>query len=163
MNARLPAPRGICTAKLFYPCDEPLEREALGVALLGYPLPDWMAPEHFFLAQHRLVFSAVQELGTGASLPSVAALLRDRGELFQKGLHGQDRHASARLSSVDLFGMMNEAQHTMAMGWAVEFEHLRELSDRRRLLEAARRAVVVLEGDGTAEAAREILKGAMGE
>lgn len=158
MNARVSTPR-VVPPNL--PRDLQLERETLGVALLGYPLPDWLEPRDFFASHHQLILRAIRDLGASASLPAVASLLREQGWLYTRA-HGPDRHSKpGMLSSVDLAVMLEDANHTLTMGWAVEMERLRELADQRRILEACTRVQILLSHEGTAEAARVMLKEAM--
>jgi hypothetical protein len=158
MNATLTQP--LSEPQLDYvPHDLQLERDAIGVALLGYPLPPWVSEHDFHAQQHRTVFRAVSELGAGACLPTVAALLRSQGRLYTLA-HGPDRHSVAYrlLSSVELHEMMDGADHTMRMGWPVDFDRLRELARQRRLFEAMRRAAIKLRAEacGFAEALDEL-------
>jgi replicative DNA helicase len=143
----------------YTPHDLQLERDVIGVALLGYPLPPWVSEHEFYAQQHRVVFRAVSELGEKACLPTVAALLRSQGRLYTRS-HGPDRHSVAYrlLNSVELHEMMDSADHTMRMGWPVEFERLRELARQRRLLEAMRRVAIKLrrEACGVDEALDEL-------
>lgn len=159
MNARINAP-----SVLYIPADLELERQTLGLLLLGYELPTWLEPEDFFWSHNALVFRAVQALSKRHRqnmLPRVAKLLRNKGFLYTREM-GPDRHSKpGMLSSVDLSEMTFEAEHVMTMGWAVEVAHLRELRKRRALLDATRRAVTVLEHDGDASEAAEILRKAM--
>ncbi len=152
MNAPLATP-------LYQPFSLELERDALGSLLLGYPHPDWATPEHFYAGQHRKVMEAVLELGASASLPSVASLLRDRGQLYTREM-GPDRHSRPGvLSSVDLVAMVDGFEFSARMGWSPQWETLRELADRRAMLQALRRATVVLEHDGDcADARRELME-----
>lgn len=153
MNARIEPLR---SRPILPPHDLELEENALGVALLGYPLPDWLREDHFWASQHRFIFRHIRELGDKANLPTVAALIRDRGKVERP-------YSPNPVTSAELYRLMAEAQWAMDMGWAVEFERLRELADRRALQQAAERALIVLDHGGTAEAARDELKGAMGE
>lgn len=158
MNARLPIP----PEPEYDASDFELEADAIGIALLGYPIPDWLEEGDFASPLMRQVFRAARELGDAASLPTIAALLRDQGKLYRRDLHGQDRHSnSGVLSSVDLFLMMDEAEHAMRMGWACEFGRLRELAQQRKLLAAMKRVAIVLKHGGEMAEARELLKEAL--
>jgi replicative DNA helicase len=153
MNARI---EHRLSRPLLPPHDLELEENALGVALLGYPLPDWLEERHFWASQHRFILRHIRELGDKANLPTVAALIRDRGKVDRP-------HSPNPVTSAELVRMMTEARWAMDMGWAVDWERLRELADRRALQQAAERALIVLDHGGTAEAARSELNGAMGE
>jgi replicative DNA helicase len=159
VNARINAP-----SVAYIPTDLELERQTLGLLLLGYELPTWLEPEDFFWSSNQLVFRAISALSKRHRqdlLPRVARLLRNKGHLYTKTPMTQDRHSKpGMLSSVDLAAFTFEAQEVMIWGWAVEVEHLRELRKRRELLDLARRAVTVLEHDGTASEAA-ILRKAM--
>jgi replicative DNA helicase len=149
MNARLKPPR----ARLLPPHDLEIEENTIGVALLGYPLPDWLEERHFWASQHRFIFHHIQELGDKANLPSVAALIRDRGKVERP-------YSPNPVTSVELVKMMDGAEFALRMGWAVEFERLQELAERRELQAAAERALIVLGQGGSAAEAREMLKAA---
>jgi hypothetical protein len=148
----------IDTAAHFVPRDQELEELALGVALLGYPLPDWLS-RFDFTGANALIFQAARELGGKASLPTVAALMRDQGTMFRAGLDGADRHSRpGMLSSLDLVAMLEHADWVMSMGWAVDFERLRELGKQRRLVECMQRAIIKLRHGAveTADVMREM-------
>jgi hypothetical protein len=162
MNARIEPLRA---RPLLPPHDLELEKNALGVALLGYPLPDWLEERDFWAGPHRFIFRHIRELGDKANLPTVAALIRDRqasGERYVVSGGELIRRDACFLpevvTSVELYRLMEEANWAMQMGWAVDFERLRELADRRALQEAAERALIVLDHGGTAEAARAELR-----
>ena len=121
------------------PHDIALEREALGVALLGYPLPHWLNRGDFYCGAHPFIFEAVEALGAGANLATVNAYLRD----VQSG--PWDKPVA---SALELYAMFDEADHAMRMGWAVDFPRLRELALQRRLLEAVRRVEIGFEEGG---------------
>lgn len=141
MNARISVPP---VAVPHQPHDVELEAEVIGVALLGYPLPDWLQADDFFSGTMRTLFRAARELGDAASLPAMAALLRDQGHLYTAGA-GVDRHSSYLISSVELVAMMQQAEFALERGWAVDFAKLRELRNQRRLLEAMRRVEIAFE------------------
>lgn len=151
MNARVRTPRIVPP---FQPCDYELEGEAIGLALLGYPLPDWLEPRDFHGGALRACYEAVLALGSQACLPTVYAYLRDVAS---------GPYSPPALSSVELYELMDAADHSLCMGWCVDFPRLRELSDQRRLLEAVTRVQILFEHEGTMDEARVILKGAMGE
>ncbi len=162
MNARIKVP-----VVAFIPSDFELERDAIGLALLGYPLPDDLQRDDFFASQHRIVFDAIRELGNAANLATVYAYLRDvkaqpyHQPRYERDATGLRRSGAPAMSSVELFEMMDAADHAVTMGWAVDFPRLTELRRRRELLAAMRRATVLLEHDGDWCEAAEILKGAM--
>ncbi len=142
----------------FVPRDIELEQLALGMALLGYPLPDWLSQE-CFTGPHALIYKAARELGDKASLPTVAALMREQGTLFHAGLDGADRHSRpGMLNSIDLVAMLDQADWMLRMGWTVDYERLRELGRQRRLVECMRRALIKLrhEAVDTADVMREM-------
>jgi hypothetical protein len=156
VNARIKTPR---TPVVFAPNDFELERDALGLVLLGYPLPPDLQRDDFYGALHRVIFDASRELGNGASLPTIAALLRDQGHLLQ---FAPDRwSAPGKVSSAELYELMDAAEHSMRMGWSVDFGRLQELRRQRELLAAMQRARVLLEHDGTVSEASEILRKAI--
>lgn len=140
MNARISVPPAAVPRQ---PWDEELECAALGLALLGYPVPEWLDASDFFAETHRYVFRAVRELGDAASLPTVAALLRDQGRLAHR--RATPHYADDALHSAHLALWCSEAQFAMDMGWAVDFAKLRELRNQRRLLEAMRRVEIAFE------------------
>jgi hypothetical protein len=152
VNARIQAPS---VKPPWQPCDYELEAEAIGVALLGYPLPDWLEPRDFHSGQLRAVFRAVSALGERACLPAVNAYLRDVAS---------GPFEPAAMSAVELATIMQETDWSLRQGWAVDFERLRELADQRALLAAMAKVELMFEheGGGVREA-REMLKGAMGE
>ncbi len=136
------------------PWDAELERNALGLLMLGQPAPAWLRPEHFFPAHHQLVARHALQLGASHL---VAAALRKEGRLWSKETHGAiDRHSAPYLlSSVDLAEMVEEAVHAERMGWRVEWEQLRELANRRALCELMARLCIRLRaGDVGHEEAR---------
>jgi len=142
MNARVPAPSlGLALSDL---SDPELERNTLGAAMLGEPMPAWLAPAHFFNAPHARIYATVQAVG--GSLPLVAARLREDGFLYTKA-HGRDRHSRpGMLSSVDLAQMCVEAKFARDYGWASDVELLRELAAQRKLVECMARVAIQLRG-----------------
>jgi hypothetical protein len=152
MNARLPTPQ---VKPPWQPADYELEAEAIGVALLGYPLPPWLEPRDFHSGQLRAVFRAVEALGSEACLPSVNAYLRDVAS---------GPFEPAAMSAVELATIMQETDWSLRQGWVVDFERLRELADQRALLEAMAKVAIMFEceGGGVREA-KTLLKGAIGE
>lgn len=138
---------------LIPPWDDELERYTLGTALLGYPLPPELEREDFFAGPHRLVFDAIEACGSGASLPTVNAFMRD--------VQSAPTRPQA-VSSVELYAMMAEADYALRQGWPkYEPERLRELRRRRDLLEAMARARIGLHLDRMSVCqAMEMLRGA---
>jgi hypothetical protein len=142
VNARLPAPSlGRALSDL---SDPELERNTLGAAMLGEPMPTWLAPAHFFNAIHARIYATIQAVG--GSLPLVAARLREDGFLYTAA-HGRDRHSRpGMLSSVDLAQMCVEAKFARDYGWASDVELLRELAAQRKLVERMTRVAIQLRG-----------------
>lgn len=116
--------------------DQELERNCLGLLLLGDAPPDWLTPEHFFPAHHQLIFRAVSALRkrrTTDLLARTATLLRGKGHLWTREM-GADRHSKPGvLSSTDLALMVQEASWALRQGWAIDWLRLRELSEARAL------------------------------
>ena len=123
MNARVSTPR---TVPPLQPSDFELEGDAIGIALLGYPLPDWLEPGDFLSGKLRAAFEAYLALGGAANLPTIYAYLRDVAS---------GPYSPPAMSAADLYTLMDEADHAMTMGWAVDFGRLRELRRQRELLE----------------------------
>lgn len=124
------------------PWDPEAERTILGAAMLGEPMPPWLAPSHFFPSQHQRIFETIQSVG--GSLPLVAARLREDGRLFRSEL-GLDRHSKPfMLDSVDLSEMAWEAQWHLSMGWALQFDLLLEMVKRRELMRVLGRCATLL-------------------
>jgi hypothetical protein len=111
------------------------ERNALGLAMLAYPVPTWLQADHFFSVEHQFIFRAAREAG---SLPGAAALLRSQGDLRVLCNNG--------IASADLAEMCLEADHARRMGWPLPWDELRELADQRRLLDAMQRVTIELRG-----------------
>ena len=132
MNARIP------TAPVdpsWCPRDLELEELALGTALLGYPLPEWLQETDFWATQHRRVFGAIEVLGKDANLATVNAYCRDvltapTGPLV--------------VTSQELFAWFSAAEFHLRMGWPLDYDRLRELAKQRRLVECMRRALIKL-------------------
>jgi len=133
MNApvlRLPEPTlGLTLSGMW---DDELERNILGAAMLGEPMPPWLAPTHFFAGQHGCIYEAVQSVG--GNVAHVNAWLRESSPKFGPPV--------AR--SHELAAMCLEAEHARRMGWSFDFERLRELAKRRALVELFGRLVVQL-------------------
>lgn len=138
--ARIQAPSlGLALAELH---DPELERNTLGAAMLGEPMPAWLELRHFFSALHGRIYATV--LAVGGELPLVAARLRDEGWLYT-ATHGPDRHSKpGMLSSVDLAQMCIEAKFARDYGWANDVEQLRELWRQRQLVELMTREAIRL-------------------
>lgn len=126
----------------FLPVDPELERNAIGLALAGYKWPEWVTVEHFAGAKTRSAAEAV--LAAGFSLHQVNAWLRERGLTVQYGVTDGQRY---KWSASELVGLFQEAQHALDMGWLVDFDRLKELSDQRRLLRAMERVEIRLRHD----------------
>jgi len=151
MNARVSAP-----AVHVPPWCPELEREVLGLILLGETIPDWVTAEHFFPAIHQRIFSTAREFAR-PTLPLVAARLREGGLT-------QQFDSTRQTSAADLAEMVMEATSALRFGWAIEFDKLRELADQRRLLSCMQRVEIQLRGRAIRmREARVMLKEAMGE
>lgn len=144
MSARLSAPRVIERQPVVGPWDPELERNCLGLAMLGGKVPAWLAPEHFYALEHQRIYEAVQAVG--GHVAKVNAYLRE----MHKALISEPKY---------LAECCLEADHALSMGWAIEWERLRELANQRALLDAMRRVEVrVRAGDATCEEARTELR-----
>ena len=141
--------------------DAELERQALGLLLIGDAPPPWFGEQHVPSGWHPVLLRAIVALrkrNPEQLLPRTARLLVRKGLLYRRETHNSDRHASHLLSSVDLSEMVAEALHAQTMGWPLPWDELRELADRRGLLEKIERVAIRLRhGDLTAEEARKEL------
>lgn len=143
MNARLKAPRVIERSPVVPPWDAELERHVLGLAMLAYPMPAWLEPRHFFALQHQRIYEAVQDVG--GCLPKVNVWLREAAAKWSPAVAGP----------AELAEMCLEADYAQRMGWAADFERLRELANQRALLESmARVEVRMRHGELSCEEAR---------
>lgn len=140
MNARLKTPAVIERPAAIPPWDSELERNCLGLAMLGAKVPAWLAPEHFFALEHQRIYEAVQ--AAGRHVAKVNAYLREM-------------HPVLITQPTYLAECCLEADHALRMGWQIEWERLRELANQRALLEAMGRVEVRMRaGDLDCEAAR---------
>lgn len=114
--------------------DPECERAILGAAMLAEPMPAWLAPSHFFPTQHQRIYEAVQSVG--GNVARVNAWLRESSPKFGPQV----------AKSHELAEMCLEAEHALRMGWALDFERLRELAKRRALLELLTRQTILLRG-----------------
>lgn len=106
------------------PWDSELERNALGLALVGdSAVPAWLEPRHFYALDHARIFEAARATG---ALHLAAARLRDVAR------------------SSELSALVDEAVHAVAMGWEFRWERLRELARQRELLETMARVAILL-------------------
>lgn len=121
MNARLSAPRVIERQPVVGPWDPELERNCLGLAMLGGKVPAWLAPEHFYALEHQRIYEAVQAVG--GHVAKVNAYLRE----MHKALVSEPKY---------LAECCLEADHALSMGWAIEWERLRELWRQREFIAA---------------------------
>ena len=144
MNARIPLdPFALGQPALW---DPETERNALGLAMLARPMPPWLAPEHFYPTQHQRIYEAVQTVG--GHVVRVNVWLRESASKWGPPIAG----------AVDLVEMCLEAEHAERMGWAVDFERLRELAKQRALLETLQRLAIRLRhGDVSHAEARRAL------
>ena len=122
-----------------------VERNILGSAMLGYSMPKWLEPRHFFPTQHQRIYEAV--LSVGGNVARVNAWLRESSSRF--GL---------LVKSTELAEMCLEAEFSLKMGWALEFDELRELWRKRELLAAMQRVSVKVRAGALShqEARREL-------
>ncbi len=128
------------------PVDDATEREALGHAMTGTPLPPWLTEAHFAAGWNARVFRAIRELEPDCSLPRVAAWIRDEPGAVQTNAKVQD-----------LALMVTETGFAARQGWAgPDYDRLKELELQRRLLK------VITECDAMVRAGRwdsEMAKG----
>jgi hypothetical protein len=118
-------------------CDE-TERSVLGAAMLGEPMPAWLESRHFFPTQHRVIFEAVQSVG--GNVARVNAWLRESSPKFGPPV----------AKSHELAEMCLEAEHARRMGWALDFDKLRELWRVRELMACmTRQAILLRHGQAT--------------
>lgn len=128
MNARIEAPASIA---LDVPHWAPeVERNILGAAMLGEPMPTWLASHHFFPTQHQRIYEAVQSVG--GNVARVNAWLRD----------SSSKWGAPVATSSELAAMCLEARHALSMGWALEFDELRELWRQRELVTCMQRVAI---------------------
>lgn len=152
MNARVEAPESAFALGQVPPWDTELERNILGLAMLGRPMPTWLEPEMFYPSQHQRVYEAVQSVG--GHVAKVNAWLRDSATKF----------APPIAWAHELAAMCLEAEQADQMGWACDFEQLRELANQRALLETmARVAIRLRHGDLSHREARRVLSDHFGE
>lgn len=146
MNARLPAP-AVIRESVVPPWDQENERHILGLAMLAYPMPAWIEPQHFFPTQHQRIYEAV--LDVGGCLPKVNVWLRESASKWKAPIAGP----------AELAAMCLEADHAQRMGWAADFERLRELWRQRGLLDTMARVAIRLRHEAlTHEEARAELR-----
>lgn len=144
MNARIKAPRVVERAPVIPPWDAELERNCLGLALLGGKVPAWLAPEHFFALEHRRIYEAVQAVG---------------GHVAKVNAYLREMNAATIVQPTYLAECCLEADHALGMGWAIEWERLRELANQRALLDAMARVEVRMRANSlTCEEARVELR-----
>lgn len=136
MNARIQAPAVLSLGEsLSNMWDAELERNILGAAMLGEPMPAWLEPRHFFPTQHQRIYEAVQSVG--GNVARVNAWLRDSAKATGPLLVRSD----------ELAAMVIEWRHARDFGWALDFEQLRELANRRALVEVMRRVEIELRAE----------------
>ena len=116
--------------------DPECERAILGAAMLAEPMPAWLAPSHFFPTQHQRIYEAVQSVG--GNVARVNAWLRESSSKFGPQV----------AKSHELAEMCLEAEHALRMGWALDFERLRELAKRRAFVGLAKQLVTRLSATG---------------
>lgn len=135
MNARISATVLSLGETLSAIWDQELERNILGAAMLGEPMPTWLEPRHFFPTQHQRIYDAVQAVG--GHVARVNVWLRESSP-------GLDPYL---VRSDELAAMCLEWKHARDMGWALEFDKLRELANRRALVEVMRRVEIELRSE----------------
>lgn len=136
MNARIQAPAALSLGEsLSNMWDAELERNILGAAMLGEPMPAWLEARHFFPNVHQRVYEAVQSVG--GNVAHVNAWLRDSAPAFGPLLVRSD----------ELAAMCIEWRHARDFGWALDFDQLRELANRRALVEVMRRVEIELRAE----------------
>ena len=147
MNARLPAPVAPFALGQVPPWCQESERTILGSALLGDPMPKWLQPHHFFPTQHQRIYEAVQTVG--GNVAHVNAWLRESAPEYGPLL----------VKATELAEMCLEWDFARRMGWALEFDLVRELWKQRGLLEQmARVAIQLRAGAIEHEGARLVLR-----
>jgi replicative DNA helicase len=136
VNARISTPQadslGLVLAGMW---DPELERNILGAAMLAEPMPAWLEPRHFFPGQHQRIYEAVQSVG--GNIAHVNAWLRESAPEFGPLL----------VKSDELATMCLEWKHARDYGWALDFAQLRELANRRALVETMRRVEIELRAE----------------
>ncbi len=144
MNARIPLdPFALGQPSIW---DQETERNALGLAMLGHPMPRWLTPEMFYPSQHIRIYEAV--LSVGGHVAKVNTWLRESA----------DKYTPPIAWAHELAAMCLEAEHSERMGWIVDFERLRELARQRALLETLQRVAIRLRGgDLSHKEARKVL------
>lgn len=136
MNARISAPAVTSLGDtLSHLWDPEAERNILGAAMLGEPMPAWLEPRHFFPTQHQRIYEAVQSVG--GNVAHVNAWLRESAPEFGPLL----------VKSDELAAMCIEWRHARDYGWALEFDRLRELANCRALVEVMRRVEIELRAE----------------
>lgn len=137
MNARIQTPAAVTSLgdTLSHLWDPEVERNILGAAMLGEPMPAWLEPRHFFPTQHQRIYQAV--LDVGGHVGKVHEWLREQSPPFGPLLVRSD----------DLAAMVIEWRHARDFGWALDFEQLRELANRRALVEVMRRVEIELRAE----------------
>jgi hypothetical protein len=109
-----------------------LERNALGAAMLGEPMPPWLESRHFFPSQHQAIYEAVKSVG--GHVARVNTWLRESAPAYGPIAAGP----------VELAAMCEEYACARSLGWAFEWAEIRELWRRRALVEACTRVVLKL-------------------
>lgn len=111
------------------PWDNELERNTLGLALIGdQAVPAWLEPRHFFSMHHAEIFRAIQ--AAGGHLVKVAQYIRTLD--------------NPPATSHQLAVLVDEAVYAAECGWHFDFERLRELARQRDLLETMARVAILL-------------------
>lgn len=152
MNARVETPESAFALGQVPPWDQELERNILGLAMLGRPMPAWLEPDMFYPSQHIRIYEAVQSVG--GHVAKVNAWLRDSADKFKPPI------AWAH----ELAAMCLEAEQADQMGWDPDFTQLRELARQRELIACmARVAIRLRHGDLSHKEARRVLSDHFGE
>ncbi len=134
MNAvlRVVAPEPSLGLALSGMWDSELERNILGAAMIGEPMPSTLEPRHFFPSQHQRIYEAVQSVG--GNVAKVNVWLRESSSKFGPPV----------AKAVELAEMCIEARWALDQGWALDFPKLLELHKRRALLECMTRQALLL-------------------
>lgn len=148
MNARIQTAPVLLGELLANIWDQELERNALGAAMLGWPMPAWLEPQHFFPTQHQRIYEAVQSVG--GNIAHVNAWLRESSL----------KYGPPVATPVELAKMCLEWEHARDMGWEIDWEALREFARLRALLTEMRRLEIEIRaGNVSHREARKRLSG----
>lgn len=130
MNARIQTAPVLLGELLANIWDQELERNALGAAMLGWPMPDWLEPQHFFPTQHQRIFEAIRSVG--GHVMKVNVWLRESAS----------KYGPPVASAAELSKMCDEWCFAQRMGWEIDWDALRELANLRGLVTTMQRTTV---------------------